>query len=511
VNIYSRSEFQILLAFCCLSLSPASVALAAPSNRPNIVLIYADDLGYGDVGCYGATAVETPNIDRLAREGVRFTDGHSAAATCTPSRYAMLTGEYAWRKRGTGILPGDAALIIEPGRVTLPSMLHDAGYATGVVGKWHLGLGSERPDWNGELKPGPLEVGFDSCFIVPATGDRTPCVYVENYRVAGLDAKDPIEVDYKKKVGSEPTGAEQPDLLTMKLSHGHDNTIINGISRIGYMTGGKAARWNDEMMADVLTEKAVEFIEDHSKDAKPFFLYFATHDIHVPRVPHPRFRGVTAMGPRGDAIAEFDSSVGQVLTALDERKLRDDTLVILTSDNGPVLDDGYVDNAVEKLGSHKPAGPLRGGKSTPFEGGTRVPFVIRWPERVPAGNTSDALVCQIDFLASLAALTKQKLANRAGPDSVDVLPALLGGSQKGRDSLVEQGRSIAVRQGDWKLIEAAAGGRTARAASGKTQLYNLAADPAESTDLASQQPERVRELSKRLEDIRKAGRMPADN
>lgn len=474
---------------------------AVAAECPNIVLIYADDLGYGDVGCYGATEVKTPNIDRLAREGLRFTDAHAAAATCTPSRYAMLTGEYAWRKKGTGILPGDAPLIIEPGRVTLPSMLHDAGYTTGVVGKWHLGLGKGEPDWNGELKPGPLEIGFDSCFILPATGDRTPCVYVENHRVVGLDPADPIQVDYKTQVGHEPTGAERPDRLKMKLSHGHDFTIVNGISRIGFMTGGKAARWNDETMADTLTEQAVKFIERNRE--KPFFLYFATHDIHVPRVPHPRFRGATTMGPRGDAIVEFDSTVGQVLKALDDRKLADNTLVILTSDNGPVLDDGYADDAVEKLGKHRPAGPLRGGKGTVYEGGTREPFLVRWPGHVPAGETSDSLVCQIDLLASLAAFTKQTLANQAAPDSVNVLPALLGESQQGRDVLVEQGRAIAVRRGKWKLIEAGDGPKAA------PQLYNLADDLGEARNLAKEDPARVDELSQLLESIRQKGRHPA--
>lgn len=497
---------------CAVAVSSVN-SLALAADRPNIVLIYADDLGYGDVGCYGATEVSTPNLDRLAREGLRFTDAHSAAATCTPSRYAMLTGEYAWRKKGTGILPGDAPLIIEPGRVTLASMLHDAGYATGVVGKWHLGLGRERPDWNGEIKPGPLEIGFDYCYILPATGDRTPCVYVENHRVAGLDPADPIRVDYQAKVGDEPTGAEHPDLLTMKLAHGHDDTIINGISRIGYMTGGKAARWNDETMADTLTRQAVAFI--HSHRGKPFFLYFATHDIHVPRVPHPRFRGATKMGPRGDAIVEFDWCAGQVLSALDELKLTDNTLVIFTSDNGPVLNDGYMDDAVEKLGKHKPAGPLRGGKGTAFEGGTREPFIVRWPKRVPAGKTSDALVCQIDLLASLAALTKQNLPNRAAPDSVNVLPALLGESQKGREVLVEQSRSIAIRHGNWKLIEAGAGpaGKPAKSrgeiAAGRPQLYNLADDLAEAKNVARQHPEKVKELSKLLDDVRKSGRWPA--
>ena len=497
------------LAFAAIAMQAATAA-----ERPNIVLIYADDLGYGDVGCYGATAVKTPNIDRIAREGLRFTDAHSAAATCTPSRYAMLTGEYAWRRKGTGILPGDAPLIIEPGRVTLASMLQDAGYTTGVVGKWHLGLGKERPDWNGEIKPGPLEIGFDYCYLIPATGDRTPCVYVENHQVVGLDPADPIQISYQRKIGDEPTGAERPDLLTVKPSHGHDNTIVNGISRIGYMSGGTAARWRDEEMADVITQKAVEFIEGHRE--KPFFLYFATHDIHVPRVPHPRFRGATKMGPRGDAIAEFDWSVGQVLKALDDAKLSDNTLVILTSDNGPVLDDGYVDDAVEKLGGHKPAGPLRGGKGTPFEGGTREPFIVRWPAHVPAGKESTALVCQIDLLASLAALTDQQLPNQAGPDSVDVLPALIGQSQDGREELVEQGRSLAIRKGEWKLIE---GGEKRRAGAkadgygspaGRPQLYNLSDDLAEANNLARQNPEKVAELSDLLDRIRKAGRQPSD-
>lgn len=489
-----------------------AVPVAAATDRPNIVLIYADDLGYGDVGCYGAKAVETPNIDRLAREGLRFTDGHSAAATCTPSRYAMFTGEYAWRRKGTGILPGDASLIIKPGRVTLASMLKDSGYVTGAVGKWHLGLGEKPQDWNGDIKPGPLEIGFDYCFLVPATGDRTPCVYVENHRVVGLDPADPIEVNYQQKVGDEPTGAERPDLLKMKLHHGHDNTIVNGISRIGYMAGGKSARWVDEDMADELTGKAVEFIKENRD--QPFFLYFATHDIHVPRVPHPRFRGATDMGPRGDAIAEFDWSVGQILKTLDEQGLTEDTLVILTSDNGPVLNDGYLDESPERVGDHKPAGPLRGGKGSPFEGGTRVPFIVRWPGHIQAGTTSDALICQIDFLRTFAVMLHQTLPNRAAPDSVDVLPALLGKSQEGREELVEQGRGLALRKGAWKLIERNPGParnantNTETGASDQVQLYNLADDLAEQKNLAAKYPERAAELSTRLGEIRAAGRRP---
>jgi arylsulfatase A-like enzyme len=466
-------------------------------RKPNILLILADDIGYGDLGCYGASRVRTPNLDRLAARGLRFTDGHSAAATCPPSRYALLTGEYAWRKKGTNVLPGDAALILKPGSSTLPALLRKAGYATAAVGKWHLGLGAGTIDWNGDIKPGPGEVGFDYSFIIPATGDRVPCVYVENHRVAGLDPKDPIQVSYQKKVGDEPTGRERPDLLKMKLSHGHDFTIVNGISRIGYMTGGKAARWEDENMADTLTARAVGFLEKNRD--KPFFLYFATHDIHVPRVPHPRFAGKSGCGVRGDAIEQFDASVGTVLAALERLGLTDRTLVVVSSDNGPVVDDGYADGAERDLNGHKPAGPLRGGKYSNFEGGTRVPFLTCWPGTIKPG-VSEALVCQVDLAASLAALAGQELPDGAAPDSANVLPALLGQSRTGRELLVEQGPVLSLRVGTWKFIPPGPKGQ------GKGQLYNLADDLAETRDVASQHPERVQEMSQRLQQIREKGR-----
>ncbi len=256
-------------------------------------------------------------------------------------------------------------------------MLKRAGYATGVVGKWHLGLGQGKIDWNGEITPGPREIGFDESFIIAGTGDRVPCVYVENQRVAGLDPRDPIEVNYQHKVGDEPTGRENPELLKMPLSHGHDFTIVNGISRIGWMQGGKSARWVDEDMADTLVSKATAFIERHQQE--PFFLYFPTHDAHVPRVPHARFKGKSGCGVRGDAIQQLDWCVGQVMETLDRLRLTDKTLIIFTSDNGPVLDDGYADGAVADANGHIPAGPWRGGKYSTYEGGTRVPFLVRWP------------------------------------------------------------------------------------------------------------------------------------
>lgn len=484
---------------------------AANTKCPNIVVIYADDLGYGDVSCYGASEIKTPNIDRLASQGLRFTNAHSASATCTPSRYAMLTGEYAWRRKGTGIAPGDARMIIQPGQTTLPLVMQRAGYTTGVVGKWHLGLGAHgrELDWNGEITPGPLDIGFDYCFLIPATGDRVPCVYVENRRVVGLDPDDPIQVSFGKPIGYEPTGKDHPELLRMHPSHGHNQTIVNGISRIGYMSGGKAARWVDEDMADVIAGKAKDFIEKH-KDQR-FFLYFSTHDIHVPRVPHSRFAGKSSLGPRGDVILQLDWCTGEILKTLDRLNLTENTMVIFTSDNGPVVDDGYKDLAVEKLNGHKPAGPLRGGKYSAFDAGTRVPFVVRWPERVEPG-LSDALVCQIDFMASLAALAGHRLAPDDAPDSFDVLGTLLGRVHTGRDHLVEHAGTLSLIKGAFKYIEPSRGPRINNNVNielgnnPNPQLYNIKNDISEKHNLAGEHPEIVKELATLLKKIRDDGR-----
>ena len=495
-----------LLASLLLAPLAALHAVEAPRTaRPNIVFIYGDDVGYGDVGCYGATAVKTPNVDRLAAEGLRFTSAYSSSATCTPSRYSVLTGEYGFRKSGARILPGNAALIIEPGRATLPSLLKQAGYRTGVIGKWHLGLGAPQSpvDWNGEISPGPLEVGFDYAFIMAATGDRVPCVYVENHRVVGLMPGDPLSVNYTEAYPGEETGINR-DSLKLDWSHGHNQAVVNGIGRIGFMKGGKAALWKDEKMADVFTGQALAFIE-REKD-KPFFLYFATHDIHVPRVPNPRFAGQTTMGPRGDVIVEFDAAVGTILKKLDDLNLSDNTLVILSSDNGPVLDDGYKDGANEKVGNHKPSGPFRGGKYSQFEGGTRMPMIVRWPGMVKPG-VSDAIVSQVDFPATLGALAGEKPDPATMPDSRDLLPALLGKSKTGRDSVVEHAAELSLRMGDWKYVA------PGKAVDGlgpwrKLQvpepglLFDLAADPGETKDLAAAEPGKLRELASALEKIR---------
>lgn len=498
-----------LLPILILAGVTALAAAENPTRKPNIIFILADDIGYGDLGCYGATRVKTPHVDRLAREGLRFTDAHATASVCSPTRYAFLTGQYAWRSPGNavGVLPGDAPLTINPRAATTPSVLRQAGYATGVVGKWHLGLGRSNLDWNGEIKPGPLEIGFDYAFIMPATGDRVPCVYVENHRVANLDPRDPIRISYQEKVGDEPTGREHPELLKMKISAGHADTIVNGISRIGFMSGGQAARWNDETMADTFAEKAVAFLERNR--AQPFFLYLATHDIHVPRVPHARFKGTSECGVRGDAIHQFDDTVGRIMAALDRLGLAGNTLLIVTSDNGGAVDDGYADGARANLNGHQPNGDLRAGKGSYYEGGTREPFIARWPGRIPPG-TSDQLIGNVDMLATFAALAGQKLSPDAGPDSFNVLPALLGQELKRplRDHLVLQRNTadrLALRQGPWKLIFGTPPEASARKPkSGNTELYNLANDPAEANNLAEQEPAKTKELVARLERIKSA-------
>ena len=485
----------------------AEAPKVAEPSKPNIVLIYADDVGFGDLQCYGGNHVQTPNVDRLAKDGLRFVNGYASSATCTPSRFSILTGEYAFRQRGTGILPGDAPLIIEPGSLTMPAILQQAGYTTVCIGKWHLGLGTQKQelDWNGDIKPGPLEVGFDHCFIIPATPDRVPCVYVQDHRVLNLDPTDPIRISYKEPLPGELTYKDAQGSLKMTSSHGHKDAVINGIGRIGYMTGGTAALWKDDEIEEVLAKQAVNFIQKE-KD-HPFFLYYASHDIHVPRVPNKRFVGKTGMGPRGDELAEFDWAVGQILDTLDRLKLTDNTLVILSSDNGPVLDDGYNDQANEKLGTHKPAGSLRAGKYSVFDGGTRVPFIVSWPGKIKPG-LSEALVSQVDLAASFAALTGQKLGPGDTPDSLNMLPALLGQSQSGRDSLVEDAqKGQALRQGDWKYLPP---GR-ARDMLGPWHfvripkpgfLFNLAEDPSETNNVAANHHDKLLELSEKLKQIR---------
>ena len=479
------------------------VAKKEEVKKPNVIVIYLDDLGYGDLSAYGATELNTPNIDVLANDGIKFTNGYATSATCTPSRYALLTGVYPWRNEKAKILPGSAPLIISTAQETVPKMFQRAGYQTAIVGKWHLGLGDGDLDWNQHISPGPNEVGFDQAYILAATQDRVPTVYINNGYVDGLDPKDPISISYKENFEGEPTGEDNPELTTMKWHHGHNNSIVNGIPRIGYMKGGEAAKWTDIDMADHFLVKAQDYVKTH-KD-KPFFLYYALQQPHVPRTPHPRFVGKSGLGPRGDVILEADYVIGEFLKTLKEEGVLENTLIVFSSDNGPVLQDGYYDDAIEKLGKHTPAGNLRGGKYSLFDAGTRVPFMTYWKGTIQPG-VSDALVCQVDLLSSLASLVNVKAEES---DSQNMLAAFLGKSKKGRENIVLEANSkTAFRTGDWAMIPPYKGAKMSWNSFVETglleefQLYNLKEDPSQKNNLATKNPEKLKELLMKFEEIR---------
>jgi arylsulfatase A len=504
MTIKNNKNKHMKKVFSIISFMLMVMQLAA-QQKPNVIFIYADDLGYGDLSCYGATKIKTPNVDKLAEHGLRFTNAHATSATCTPSRYAVITGKYPWRKSGTDILPGDAALIIPTDKITLPKLFKSAGYETGLVGKWHLGLGTAvEKEWNGDLTPGPNEVGFDYSFIFPATADRVPSVFVENHHIVALDKSDPIDVNYKHKVGDDPTGLEHPELLKMKSSpgQGHNGTIVNGIGRIGFMSGGHTARWTDEEMPLTFLAKAKQFIDENK--AKSFFLEYTLTEPHVPRMPSTMFKGKSGLGFRGDAILQLDWAVGQITEYLKYLGIADNTIIVFSSDNGPVLDDGYQDGAVTQLNGHTPWGPLRGGKYSAYEAGTRIPFIIVWPGKIkPAIST--AMICQIDLMASFANLLHKKIPARDAVDSKNMMNALLGKSNTGRTDLVEQGlQSLALVKGDWKYIEPSNAPRMDTLTNIELgneklpQLYNLKNDIGEKNNLAEKYPEKVKEMQAEL-------------
>lgn len=492
--------------FFILSVATPVVVTASgvTAQRPNIIVILADDLGYGDVSAYGATTIKTPNLDKLANGGIRFTNGYATSATSTPSRYGMFTGMYPWKNKDAKILPGDAPLIISEQQFTWPKMMQQAGYTTAAIGKWHLGMGNGNVNWNKKVSPGANEIGFDYSHLIAATNDRTPTVFVENGHVVGLDPNDPLEVSYNENFPGEPTALSHPELLRMHWSHGHNQSVHNGIPRIGYQKGGKSAMWVDENMADYFTGIAIDFLTEN-KD-KPFFLYFGLHQPHVPRTPHSRFVGRSGMGPRGDAILEADWSVGKLLKKLDQLGILENTLIIFSSDNGPVLNDGYKDQAVELLGAHKPAGQLRGGKYSLYDAGTRVPFIVHWKGKIQPA-VSDALVCQLDFLASIAALIRFPL--KGDFDSQNILPALLGKSRQGRaDLVVEASGKLAYRWGDWALIPPYKGPRYNQTGNeiGNMPVYglfNLKEDAGQKSNLASGNAGRLKKMKARFHQITK--------
>ena len=493
----------LLSVFNCNKRKSGNIQISKSNEKqPNIIIIYMDDLGYGDTSCYGAKDLITSNIDKLAEGGIRFTRGYSTSATCTPSRYALLTGIYPWKKENVDVLQGTAPLLINTQQITLPKMLKSSGYQTGIVGKWHLGLGTGNLNWNDTISPGPNEVGFDYSYILAATQDRVPTVYIKNGLVDNLDPEDPIFVNYEEHFSSEPTGLTNPELLKMNWHHGHNNSIVNGIPRIGFMKGGATAKWIDEAMAYKFLEEAKSFVVKNKKS--PFFLYYSMQQPHVPRTPAPEFVGRSGLGPRGDVILEADWCIGELYKTLQEEKLLENTLIIFSSDNGPVLNDGYYDEAVEKKGNHKPQGVLRGGKYSLFEAGTRVPFIVYWKDHIDPG-VSDAIVCQIDLLASLAKLVGyNKIPNT---DSVEMMKTLMGETLNGRDNLIIESMSrTALVQKDWVLIPPNSGEKiieNVNIESGfdsEYQLYNIKNDIQQSKNINDLT--QIKRLNKIYESIR---------
>ena len=478
----------------------------AREQPPNVVLIFADDLGYGDLGCYGATKVQTPNIDRLATEGRRFTDAHSASAVCTPSRYALLTCEYPHRNNLSKPVFLKTGLVIDTRQQTIARLMKDAGYATACIGKWHLGFGDRAPNWNGELKPGPLELGFDYYYGVPVVNSHPPFVYVENHKVVDLVADDPFVFGKKAKTRE----------FFEKM----------GLNQIG---GADAAHalYDYEAVGTTLAGKAVDWIKARGKD--PFFLYLATTNIHHPFTPARRFKGTSKCGPYGDFLHELDWIVGEVMKTLEEQGVADNTLVIFTSDNGGMFNVGG-QNAWDA--GHRLNGELLGFKFGAWEGGHRVPFIARWAGKIEANSVSHQLISNIDMLATFAALTGGEVKGGQGRDSVNVLPALTENpTNLLRDHLVlapSKPTHLAIRRGKWMYIGAqGSGGFTAakrgahafggpaaityagykhsdiengriKADAPPAQLYDLVADVKQTKNLHNEHPEVVNELSSLL-------------
>ena len=420
---------------------------SATADHPNVVLVFADDLGYGDLSCYGATKVQTPNIDRLAKEGRRFTDAHSASAVCTPSRYALLTGEYPFRMGIWGPCSHRQPLLIDTNKLTLAKMFKNAGYATSCFGKWHLGFGTGPTDWTKPLKPGPLEVGFDYYFGVPKVNSGFPYVYVENHNVFGGDPDDPLVYDQKPysptPVVPAAAGRKSPN-------------------RFG---GARKAHelYHDERVGTDLTQRAIKWIETRDK-SDPFFLYLATTHIHHPTTPAPRFKGTSQAGLYGDYIHELDWMVGELLACLERNRVADDTVFLFTSDNGGMFN---TPGQIAFKHGHKINGDLLGFKFGAWEGGHRVPFLVRWPGKVKAGTTSDQLISNVDLLATFAALTGQELTKEERADSVNLLPAIIGDPKETvRKNLIlapNKRTHLSVRQGKWMYIPSrGSGGFTGR-------------------------------------------------
>lgn len=352
-------------------------------------------------------------------------------------------------------------------------------------------------------------LGFDYSYIFPATNDRVPCVYVENSQVVNLDANDPISVSYDNECPFDDikTGTKNPELLRMNYSHGHNQSIVNGVGRIGYMRGGEKATWKDEDLAEAFLEKSKSFINEN--EDQPFFLFYTLHQPHVPRLPSARFLNSTKLGPRGDVIAELDWCVGGLTDYLASRNLLENTIIIFSSDNGPVLDDGYKDDAESLNGAHLPAGPLRGGKYSKFEGGARIPLIVSWKGNIKS-QTSQALLSQVDFMASFAKMLNVKLEESDAPDSQEMIDVILGEKQEGREDLLFESVSggEVLRQGKWAYLSPSPGPQvnvytnTELGNSLDHQLYNMDYDINQRKNVAQFYPEVVEKMNKRINEIK---------
>jgi len=487
---------------------------ASAADRPNIIVILADDYGYGSAGCYGADPklVRTPAIDRLAAEGRRFTDGNTTSSVCSPTRYSLLTGRYCWRTTlKHEVLGTFSPLHIEPTRVNLASLLKQKGYRTASVGKWHLGYGKEnedpkwRTEYKAELSPGPLDIGFDYHFGVPSNHGDLTGVYVENRFVYGL------------RSGQIPAGMKlagpAADSDDYQATYGQEDTE-NGKANILEID---APRRKKERVMKVLTDKATDWLEAQPK-GQPFFLYFAPVAVHNPITPDKDLAGKSAAGPYGDWIHELDQSVGRILATLDKMGATKDTLVLFTSDNGGVFrpeNERLLQTTAIKAGL-KINGTLRGSKHDVWEGGFKVPFIARWPGKVPAGSTAPQMVSVVDILATTAELVGTPLpAKDAGAeDSRSFLSVLLGSvDAKGREDMIIHSADgvFAVRKGRWKWIEGVPvekikdGVRKTRKDQFRSQLYDTVADPAEKKDVSAEHPEVVAELRDLLRRYRDGG------
>jgi arylsulfatase A-like enzyme len=466
------------LAGLLLSANTTLVAAEPAARLPNIVVILADDLGYGDPRCYNkASAVPTPSIDKLATQGMRFTDAHTPSAVCTPTRYGILTGRYCWRTSlKKGVLNGYSPALIEPGRVTVASLLKRRGYATACIGKWHLGLGSrQRTDFGKPLKPGPNAAGFDYFFGIPASLDMPPYVFVEN-----------------SKVTQAPTATIKASEMRRKGGKGF------------WRAGAIAPRFKHADVLPQLTDKAVGFIRKQAKD-KPFFLYLALTAPHTPWLPTEAFQGKSTAGPYGDFVAQVDGTVGRVMKALDEGKLFGKTLLIFTSDNGA----HWLPTDIAQW-KHRANDGWRGQKADIWDGGHRVPFITRWPGKVRAGRSSKELICLTDLLATAAEVVGEKLPADAGEDSFSLLPVLRGkkGAKPIREAVVHHSAdgTFGIRQGPWKLAMALGSHGFSlpknikpRKGEAQGQLYNLDDDPGEKNNLWLKKPEMVKRLTALLE------------